>query len=61
MKPGLLLLLIILSVSGGNTSVQLPSPTLPELHKIKAVTLNPSYSCRSKEDSQKGYGNTALF
>jgi len=55
------LLLTLLFVSGANSSVQLPSPTLPELHKIKTVTLSPSYSCRSKEDSQKGYGNTALF
>jgi hypothetical protein len=56
-----LLPLTLLLVSGGHSSVQLPSPTLPELHKIKAVTLSPSYSCRSKEDFQKGYGNTALF
>ncbi len=55
------LLLTLLLVSGGNTAVQLLSPTLPELHKIKVVTLSPSYSCRSKEDFQKGYGNTALF
>jgi hypothetical protein len=34
---------------------------LPELHKIKKVTLSPSYSCRSKEDFQKGYEGTALF
>jgi hypothetical protein len=34
---------------------------LPELHKIQKVTLSPSYSCRSKEDFQKGYGNTGLF
>jgi len=25
------------------------------------VTLSPSYSCRSEEDFQKGYANTALF
>jgi hypothetical protein len=34
---------------------------LPELHKIKRITLSPSYSCRSAEDSQKGYASTALF
>ena len=34
---------------------------LPELHKIKKITLSPSYSCRSKEDFQKGYAGTALF
>ncbi len=34
---------------------------LPELHTIKTVTLSPSYSCRSSDDFQKGYANTALF
>lgn len=34
---------------------------LPELHTIKTVTLSPSYSCRSQEDSAKGYESTALF
>ena len=34
---------------------------LPELHVIKTVTLSPSYSCRSKEEFQKGYESTALF
>jgi hypothetical protein len=34
---------------------------LPELHKIRKVTLAPSYGCRSKEDFQKGYASTALF
>jgi hypothetical protein len=34
---------------------------LPELHTIKTVTLSPSYSCRSSEDFQRGYENTALF
>ena len=34
---------------------------LPELHKIKTVTLAPSYSCRSQQDSARGYENTALF
>jgi hypothetical protein len=34
---------------------------LPELHTIKTVTLAPSYSCRSSEESRKGYANTALF
>lgn len=33
---------------------------LPELHKIYKTTLSPSYSCRSKEDFQQGYGTTAL-
>ncbi|HEX8847449.1 MAG TPA: hypothetical protein VF791_22590 [Pyrinomonadaceae bacterium] len=34
---------------------------LPELHTIKTVTLSPSYSCRSQEEFQTGYQNTALF
>jgi hypothetical protein len=34
---------------------------LPELHKIQTVTLAPSYGCRSREYSQRGYENTALF
>jgi len=34
---------------------------LPELHKIKTVTLSPAYSCRSEEEFQQGYGTTALF
>lgn len=34
---------------------------LPELHMIKSATLGPAYSCRSKEDFNKGYENTALF
>jgi hypothetical protein len=34
---------------------------LPKLHKIQKISLSPSYSCRSVEDFQKGYVNTALF
>ena len=34
---------------------------LPELHTIKTITLSPSYSCREKDEFQKGYANTALF
>ncbi len=34
---------------------------LPELHTIKTITLSPSYSCREKDQSRQGYGNTALF
>jgi hypothetical protein len=34
---------------------------LPELHKIRKATLSPSYGCRSKEDSQTGYGAAALY
>ncbi|MCP9493327.1 MAG: hypothetical protein MSG64_02615 [Pyrinomonadaceae bacterium MAG19_C2-C3] len=34
---------------------------LPELHTIKTVMLSPSYSCRSSDEFQQGYQNTALF
>jgi hypothetical protein len=36
-------------------------PGLPLLRAIKTATLSPSYSCRSKQEFDKGYGNTALF
>lgn len=36
-------------------------PKLPLLDTIKTVTLSPSYSCRSHEEFQKGYAETALF
>ena len=34
---------------------------LPELHRIRAATLSPPYSYRSKEDFAAGYAKTALF
>ena len=34
---------------------------LPELHKINRVTLSPNFGCRSEQDINKGYENTALF
>ena len=55
---GLLLMLSTASVLAQTTNA---SHQLPELHAIKTVTLSPSYSCRSSEDWQKGYANTALF
>ncbi len=45
----------IVSVSAG------ADDGLPALHKIQSVTLSPTYSCRAKEDFQKGYENTALY
>lgn len=45
----------------GSAAVAQQDYGLPELHTIKTVTLSPSYSCRSQEDFQKGYENTALF
>jgi|ERR1700752_100032 len=34
---------------------------LPELHKIKTVTLGPSYSCRPADEFKRGYEKTALY
>src|SRR3954467_15576409 len=47
----------------GSSAMQHDSvdPNLPVLHKIQAVTLSPSYSCRSTDEVKKGYENTALF
>lgn len=33
----------------------------PALNTVEAATLSPSYSCRTKEEFQKGYRKTALF
>ena len=58
-----ILLIVAMTLAAGAARAQTPQPDygLPDLHKIKTVTLSPSYSCRSKEDFQKGYENTALF
>jgi len=40
---------------------QKPKFELPELHKIKSVTLSPAYSCRPPDEFQRGYENTALY
>jgi hypothetical protein len=59
------MLLMVSAALLWSTAVSAQTPRqdfgLPELHKIKTVTLSPSYSCRSKEDFQKGYESTALF
>jgi hypothetical protein len=34
---------------------------LPELNRVRGVTLSPSYSCRPKEEFARGYEGTALF
>jgi hypothetical protein len=47
-----------LLVGGKDSDV---SAGLPTLHVIKTVELSPSYSCRSPEESGKGYEGTALF
>jgi hypothetical protein len=56
----ILIAVLLMSAPSISQKVQ-EDPDLPELHKIHKITLAPSYSCRSKEDFQKGYGNTALF
>jgi hypothetical protein len=53
----LMLLIAAPSISQKNQE----DPGLPELHKIQKIILSPSYSCRSKEDFQKGYAGTGLF
>jgi hypothetical protein len=55
----LALIATLLLITSINASAQ--DYGLPELHVIKTVTLSPAYSCRSQEDSQKGYQRTALF
>lgn len=55
-----MLLLFCLGVAA-QTAATTQDYGLPSLHVIKAVTLSPSYSCRSTEDFQKGYEGTALF
>jgi hypothetical protein len=52
---------VLLTVSPSISQNKPENSDLPELHKIKKITLSPSYSCRSKEDFQKGYASTALF
>jgi hypothetical protein len=56
-------ILVITLVASVPMLAQDPSPKLeqPELHRIKAVTLSPSYSCRPAEEFQLGYQDTALF
>jgi hypothetical protein len=61
MKP-IFLSFVLLLIAAPSISQKSPENLdLPELHKIRKATLSPSYSCRSKEDSQKGYAGTALF
>jgi hypothetical protein len=39
-----------------------PSPNgLPVLNVVRAVKLGPTYSCRSKEEVESGYGTTSLW
>jgi hypothetical protein len=43
------------------TKQQVDKSRLPELHKIKSVTLSPSYSCRPEEEFRRGYESTGLY
>jgi hypothetical protein len=61
MKSVFALAAMCLALAASTTLQPREDSGLPELHKIKSVTLSPSYSCRSEEDFQKGYENTALF
>ena len=61
MKPALALTSIFLGSALFALQQQQPDLGLPELHVVKTATLSPAYSCRSHEEFQAGYGNTALF
>jgi hypothetical protein len=56
-----LLSVFVLVFSTSSVLAQKENLGLPELHTIKTITLAPSYSCRSAEEFQQGYANTALF
>jgi hypothetical protein len=53
--------MLVLSASCVAPTIAAPDLGLPELHKINRVALSPSYSCRSEQEANKGYENTALF
>jgi hypothetical protein len=61
MKTTLFLFTLCIAVGSPSQQQKPEFVGLPELHKVKTVTLSPSYSCRSKQDFRKGYGATALF
>src|SRR3954467_10540062 len=61
MKRLLIVAAALLMSSAANAQTSQQGLALPELHKIRTATLSPSYSCRSKEEFQKGYQSTALF
>src|SRR5437870_5184797 len=61
MKALFALSVMCLTVAPFNQQQKKEDLGLPELHKIKTATLSPSYSCRSKQDSRRGYEKTALF
>jgi hypothetical protein len=53
--------MLVLSASCVAPTIAAPDLGLPELHKINRVTLSPNFGCRSEQDINKGYENTALF
>jgi hypothetical protein len=53
--------LFALTIAAVSAFAQKPNYGLPDLHTIKTITLSPSYSCRTPEEFQKGYEQTALF
>jgi len=54
-------ILFALLIAASSAFAQKPDYSLPDLHTIKTITLSPSYSCRTPEEAQKGYEQTALF
>jgi hypothetical protein len=57
----IILLASLMGVASLNQAQKPEDFGLPELHKVKSITLAPSYSCRSQEEARLGYQNTALF
>lgn len=62
MKSLLLLVMLfsLCSLSSAQAAAKIDY-VLPVLHVIKEVTLSPSYSCRTTDDFNKGYQQTALW
>src|SRR4051812_12591270 len=59
-----LAVLLLAALSAAPTAVSVSANAdnhLPTLHKIQAITLSPSYSCRSVKENNGGYLNSALF
>jgi hypothetical protein len=61
MKSLLILGSLLLITAPFISEQQKPDLGFPQLHTIKTATLSPSYSCRSHEEFQTGYANTALY
>lgn len=61
MKKALALVTLCIAIGASSQQQKQQDLGLPELHKIKTATLSPSYSCRSKQESRRGYEQSALF